>query len=82
MKPLTMDTEFGSMPVIARPKLAVGQAGDWRDELILSKGRRGEQGEPKPILANAMTALCAAPEWRGVLAFNEFSLRTDRKSVV
>ena len=76
MKPLTMDTEFGSMPVIARPRLAVGQAGDWRDELILSKGRRGEQGEPKPILANAMTALCAAPEWRGVLAFNEFSLRT------
>ena len=42
---------------------------DWRDGLICSK-----VGDPKPILANAMMALRTAPEWLGLLAWNEFSL--------
>jgi predicted P-loop ATPase len=41
----------------------------WRDSLI-----RNREGDPKPLLANAITALRRAPEWDGVLAFNEFSL--------
>jgi predicted P-loop ATPase len=64
------------LPVVIQPKIAVRPAGDWRDQLICSKGRRDEPGGPKPLLANAITALRAAPEWEGVLAFDEFSLRT------
>ena len=40
----------------------------WRDSLIVN-----QYGNPKPILANAITALRLAPEWAGVLAFNDFS---------
>ena len=47
------------------------KSADWYDRLILSK-----EGVAKPILANAITALREAPEWEGVLAFNEFSLGT------
>jgi predicted P-loop ATPase len=32
--------------------------------------------QPKPILANAITALRSAPEWQGVLAYDEFSMQT------
>lgn len=44
---------------------------DWRDQLITNR-----DGNPKPILANSITALRLAPEWAGVLAYNEFSLGT------
>ena len=44
---------------------------NWRDNLIVNRW-----GTPKPILANAITALRFAPEWTGVLAFNEFSAGT------
>jgi putative DNA primase/helicase len=37
---------------------------------------RTEAGNPRPLLANAITALRYCPEWDGVLAFNEFSLYT------
>lgn len=43
----------------------------WKDRLIT-----GDRGI-KPLLANAMTALRFAPEWREVLAFNEMSRRTE-----
>ncbi len=42
--------------------------GDWKDHLI-----RSDNGNAKAILANAACALRAAPEWAGVLAFNEFT---------
>jgi putative DNA primase/helicase len=42
---------------------------EWRAELLVNKS-----GQPKALLANAVTMLRHAPEWRGVLAFNEFSL--------
>ena len=74
--PLPLDGAFADLPVVIQPKIAVRPAGDWRDQLICSKGRRDEPGGPKPLLANAITALRAAPEWEGVLAFDEFSLRT------
>ena len=48
---------------------------DWREELIRSKPTPSHpQGNLYPVLANAITALRHAPEWQGVLAFNEFEL--------
>jgi predicted P-loop ATPase len=41
----------------------------WEDMLI-----RNKQGEPRALLANAIKALKYAPEWDGVLGFNDFSL--------
>ena len=42
---------------------------------------RTEAGNPRPLLANAITALRYCPEWDGVLAFNEFSLYTVVKKL-
>jgi predicted P-loop ATPase len=45
----------------------------WQDELIRSKVS-SDKNETSilPILANAITALRLAPEWQGVLAYDEF----------
>ena len=54
----------------------------WRSKLICSKAKDGA-ARPKALLANAVIALRGAPEWQGVLAFNEFSLSTVmRRSAV
>jgi hypothetical protein len=45
---------------------------NWRDLLIIS----GKTKAPLPCLENAITVLRYAPEFRGVLRFNTFSLRT------
>ncbi len=47
---------------------AAGQG--WRGHLIC-----GDRG-PRALLANAITALRYAPEWVGVLGYDEFSLKT------
>jgi predicted P-loop ATPase len=44
---------------------------NWREHLLLT-----ERGTPRPVLANAITAFRSAPEWDGVLGFNEFSTGT------
>jgi predicted P-loop ATPase len=44
---------------------------DWKRNLI-----RNDAGTVKPLLANAIAALRCAPEWAGVLAFDEFAVRT------
>jgi predicted P-loop ATPase len=44
---------------------------NWKKSLLVTK-----QGEPKVLLANATIALREAPEWKGVLGFDEFKLRT------
>ena len=49
--------------------------GGWTELLL-----RTEKGKIKPILANAITALRLAPEWHGVLAFNELSCRLVKLS--
>jgi hypothetical protein len=54
----------------------------WRDLLIRNTTKEKGKlvpGAPKAILANAITALRCAPEWDGVLAYNEFSLYTVTK---
>lgn len=42
----------------------------WREELVVN-----DKGQPRAILANAITALRSAPEWSGVLAWDEFAMR-------
>lgn len=54
-----------------RPKLHEMPAREWRDALLTN-----QDGNAKALLANAITALRGAPEWDGVLAYNEFSLGT------
>ena len=47
---------------------ANGESATWRDGLLLNLN-----GTVKPVLANAITALRGAPEWAGVLTYNEFA---------
>jgi predicted P-loop ATPase len=47
---------------------------EWKRQMIVSK-----EGTYKAALANAITLLRHSPEWRGVLAYNEFSLYTVAK---
>ena len=45
----------------------------WQDELLRSKASNQKtESSVLPILANAITALRLAPEWQGVLAYDEF----------
>jgi predicted P-loop ATPase len=45
----------------------------WQDELLWSSGsNNSSRRSVRPILANAITALRVAPEWQGVLAYDEF----------
>jgi predicted P-loop ATPase len=51
--------------------LAARRSDKWREKLIVNG-----QGAPKPVVANAITALRLAPEWQAVLRFDEFALVT------
>jgi predicted P-loop ATPase len=46
---------------------------DWR-QLLIYRETKGAPPQPERLLVNAMTAFRHAPEWEGVLAFDEFSL--------
>jgi predicted P-loop ATPase len=48
----------------------------WRSQLISGRPAKDGSGLPKAILANAIIAATEAPEWAGVLGFNEFSHST------
>jgi predicted P-loop ATPase len=56
-------------------KLPLSDGGKWKCRLICEKAKNGT-GAPRALLANAVTAFRNAPEWKGVLAYNEFSLGT------
>jgi predicted P-loop ATPase len=47
------------------------QVDDWRLDL-----ERTPTKQPRPLLRNAIIALRGAPEWQGVLAYDEFALTT------
>ena len=48
---------------------------DWKTRLLVTS-----TGTPRPLLANAITALREAPAWFGVLAYDEFSRETVIRS--
>ena len=60
-------------PATLTPALAdlQDELSGWRAALLLSR-----KNTPKPLLANALIALREAPEWQGVLAYDEFALVT------
>ena len=63
----------GEAPGVVTPNNSVS----WQDQLLRGRARKNaEKGPILAVLANAITALRLAPEWAGVLAFNEFSLGT------
>jgi predicted P-loop ATPase len=52
-------------------------ASSWKKDLLRSKPMLSNmEGRILPVLANAIAAFRHAPEWGGVLAFNEFGLGT------
>jgi hypothetical protein len=58
------DTIITAIRIISEPTTT-----DWRALLIYTRS-----GQPRAILANAITALRHSPDWEGVLGYNEFSL--------
>jgi predicted P-loop ATPase len=54
-----------------RDLVVEAQVPDWRSLLIVDGKRM-----PRPLLANAITALRNAPEWQGLLWFDAFAQRT------
>ena len=69
------DTGKGRRPPGRGPAAAAAinenASGDWRNDLLLNLN-----GTVKPILANAITALRGADEWKGALAYDDFALKT------
>lgn len=57
--------------LISRSTASEAKARDWHLDLLTNR-----EGEPRPILANAILALRTAPEWRGVLWHDEFAATT------
>jgi len=55
----------------ARIEAMQRQMNDWRNDLQLTPTKT-----PKALLYNCLVALRGAPEWQGVLAYNEFGLET------
>lgn len=54
-------------------RASAGVGGDWRDRLLVRKG------ELSGCLANVIEILMNDPAWAGVLAYNEFSLRIEKR---
>lgn len=57
--------------LIATTRPAAAFSDEWREELLLN-----EDKEPRPVLANAITALRSAPQWDGVLWHDAFATAT------
>jgi predicted P-loop ATPase len=59
---------------LQKKNLVIGEkveSANWHKDLL-----RTGKGEPRPILANAIHALRAAPEWDGVLCYDGFATAT------
>jgi predicted P-loop ATPase len=57
--------------LINRSTVSEAKARDWHLDLLTNR-----EGEPRPILANAILALRTAPDWKGVLWHDEFAATT------
>src|ERR1039457_4576408 len=66
----TMQTDDSAKDIPSVPKVnGAGKANNWKSGLILNEDRK-----IRSIYANAATAFRNAPEWKGKLSYNEFSL--------
>ena len=68
---LQSDGDDAVRMLIAASRPAIAYSTEWRKELLFN-----EEGEPRPVLANAITALRGAPEWEGVLWHDAFATAT------
>jgi predicted P-loop ATPase len=68
---LQSDGEDAVRMLIAAARPAAAFSNEWRKELLLN-----DEGEARPVLANAITALRGAPEWQGVLWHDAFATTT------
>ena len=68
---LQTDGDEAVRMLIAATRPASVYSTDWRKDLLLNADQ-----EPRPVLANAITALRGAPEWDGVLWHNSFATTT------
>ncbi len=57
-------------------RVAAGLGTNWRDRLLVRKG------ELSGCLANVIEILINDPAWHGVLAYNEFSLRIEKRKAL
>jgi putative DNA primase/helicase len=76
MAMIRVQTSFTSEVIKKTVKDATKQirkVGEVRTVNWWSKLERNENGEPRPILSNIVTALREDPAWQDVLAFNEFT---------
>lgn len=60
----------------AQPLSVGGLGGGWKDRLLVRKG------EIASCLANVCEILLNDPAWNGVLAYNEFSLRIEKRKAL
>jgi putative DNA primase/helicase len=67
---------FPETPLSGDPARVVEMPAVWHRSLL-----RSASGVPKAVLANAITALSQAPEWSGLLAFNDFAVRVQTRRV-
>jgi len=67
------DLRIATAAVLANPSPSITDG--WRARLITN-----EKGKGLPIVANALIALQHAPEWAGVLAFDQSSFNTIAKN--
>ena len=67
--------KLNGLAIAAKPGESFGFGG-WRSRLICGRPTKDGSTFPKAILANAIIAATEAPEWVGVLGFNDFSLST------
>jgi predicted P-loop ATPase len=68
---LQSDGEDAVRMLIAATRPAAAFSNEWRKELLLN-----DEGEARPVLANAITALRGAPQWQGVLWHDAFATAT------
>lgn len=68
---LQSDGEDAVRMLIAATRPAAAFSNEWRKELLLN-----DEGEARPVLANAITALRGAPEWQDVLWHDAFATTT------
>lgn len=70
---LGLNVKPSGKPAKSRKSVPIDTAQDWKASL-----RRTDDGALRAELTNAYLILKHAPEWQGVLAFNEFSNRIEK----